>query len=70
MSDSRKCAYCGDPNFGRMNSNISDWCLRVDSIPLPTEGSINIDVYIQPPIEEEKLFCGFGCLNRWLREKI
>lgn len=64
-----KCAYCDDPNFRRMNPDISDWCLLLKSENLPTKNGISIDVFIQPPLNEEKRFCGFGCLEKWTIEK-
>ncbi len=64
-----KCAYCGDENFRRANPDISDWYILVKSEPLPPKGDVSIDVFIQPPIEEEERFCGFGCLGNWIKKR-
>jgi hypothetical protein len=64
-----KCSYCGDPNFKRMNPDISDFCLLLKSECLPPKNGVSIDVFIQPPLEEEKRFCGFRCLEKWIVEK-
>lgn len=61
-----KCAFCGDKNFGRINPDISDWCIVLESELLPVEGGISVDVYISPPIDGKLKFCGLGCLKHWL----
>ena len=68
-SHGKKCDYCGDKKFRQMNPDISDWCLLLKNELVPPVSNISIDVYIQPPLEEEKRFCGFGCLDKWLQEK-
>lgn len=41
--------------------------LKNEEIPLPSAACI--DVYIKPPIDSDKRFCGLGCVYRWAKEK-
>jgi hypothetical protein len=51
-----------------MNPNISDWYLCLKSESLSPINGVSVDVFIQSPLEEEKRFCGFGCLKKWILE--
>lgn len=33
------------------------------------DSNIIITYYMYPLLDEEKIFCGFGCLKKWLGEK-
>jgi len=35
----------------------------------PHDDSPTCDIYIIPPIDSDKHFCGLGCLKEWLQNK-
>lgn len=49
--------------------NYLDYRIVLASERLPFEGKSVIDIYISPPIEGLKHFCGTGCLKTWVNKE-
>lgn len=44
---------------------VMDYRLVLKCESIPIDGA-TVDVYMQPPIESDLYFCGFGCLKQWV----
>ena len=62
-----KCDFCGrDLTWG---GNCDDYCLELKCKHIPPgppdeNGCVFVfDVLIEPPIEKDYVFCGFGCMK-------
>ena len=47
-----------------------DYRLLLKNEELPLPGNTCIDVYIKPPIDSDKHFCGLGCLVKWSKTQL
>lgn len=62
------CDYCGtDLTYSR---GVYDYALCLKNRRLVVEGSCVIDYFSYPPIEHDCDFCGIGCLEKWVKNKI
>ena len=46
-----------------------DHCLTLKDRCYGPEGSAVSDYYMVPCLEEDKFFCGFGCLKKWIEKE-
>lgn len=64
MSNKILCDYCNQDltySYGRF-----DHCLILKDRKYGPNSDAIIDCYICPIIDEDKYFCGKGCLKKWL----
>lgn len=48
---------------------VMDFRLHLTCEPIPVTSKVIVDVMMCPFLDSEKFFCGFGCLNGWLKKK-
>ena len=46
-----------------------DHCLMLKDRKFGPNSSIVLDYYMNPLLESDKFFCGFGCLKKWIEIK-
>ena len=47
------------------------WRLHLGSEPIPLGGSMpTMDVYVHPHMGNDRYFCGFGCLKKWVDPQV
>ena len=46
-----------------------DHCLRLSDRKFGPDSCAVADYYMEPLLDDEKIFCGFACLKKWLEEK-
>ncbi len=46
-----------------------DHCLCLKDREYGPQGNAVIDYYMRPLLEDEKIFCGFGCLRNWMNKE-
>jgi len=61
------CDNCDDDLT--FSSGTTKFRLTLSSKHLPHDNSPTMDIYIYPPIECDKHFCGLGCLEQWLEKQ-
>lgn len=47
--------------------SVNGWRLRLTAESLREVGGVSIDIYILPPIDRDRYFCGVGCLAEWAK---
>lgn len=62
------CDNCG--NDLTNDNGIDDYRLQLQCQKLPYGSNVRISVYVYPLLEEDKHFCGFGCLKKWMDKEM
>ncbi len=61
------CDFCNDDLT--YSSGVTKYRLTLHSQHLPHDNSLTMDIYIYPPIECDKHFCGLECLSEWIEKR-
>lgn len=51
------------------SDGITKYRLHLSCERAPHTGGMVLDVYIYPILEEDKHFCGFVCLKKWIEKQ-
>lgn len=62
-----QCDYCD--NDLTYSDGITKHRLKLVCENAPYINCNVIDFYVYPILEEEKHFCGFGCLKKWMEKE-